>query len=203
MRKKPRQARAQRRVDELIEASALEIAARGLGATTTNHIAARAGVSVGSLYQYFEDKSDLVIALIERLSDEVLAAVDETLADVLAADTRTAVQQLLEATLVVVDRRPALYLELMRHWQTTGVLSVIEALEAHTMEVCRRYVLRHHQRLRIDDLQPVLFVIVNATVFPLMRYLSLADPGFDREVLIATLSDMVAGYVETAFASQQ
>ncbi|ERJ17766.1 Transcriptional regulator TetR family protein [Salinisphaera shabanensis E1L3A] len=198
MRKKPRQARAQRRVDDLIEATALEIIDRGLVETTTNHIAARAGVSIGSLYQYFESKPDLVLALIERLSGQILEAVDEALVDVLAADTRAAVERLLQATLTVVDRRPALYLELMRHWQTTGVLTVIEALEDHTMEVCRRYVLRHHQRLQIDDLRPVLFVIVNATLFPLMRYLSMAEPGFDREVLIAALSDMVAGYVETA-----
>ncbi|WP_353157271.1 TetR/AcrR family transcriptional regulator [Salinisphaera shabanensis] len=198
MRKKPRQARAQRRVDDLIEATALEIVDRGLVETTTNHIAERAGVSIGSLYQYFEGKSDLIIALIERMSAQILDAVDEAAADVLAADTRMAVERMLEATLVVVDRRPALYLELMRHWQTTGVLTVIEALEDHTMEVCRRYVLRHHERLQIEDLRPVLFVIVNATLFPLMRYLGLANPGFGRDALIASLSDMIAGYVDTS-----
>jgi AcrR family transcriptional regulator len=57
MRKQPHQARARQRVDALIDAAAQEIADRGLLETTTNHIAARAGVSIGSLYQYFEDKT--------------------------------------------------------------------------------------------------------------------------------------------------
>lgn len=200
MRKQPTQARARRRVEALIDATAAEIAERGLAETTTNHIAARAGVSIGSLYQYFDGKNDLVGALLRRLSDEIAEVVDATLADAMDADVRGVVRRLLETTLAAVDRQPALYLELTRNWRMTGAMTVIEALEAHMIEACRRYVLHHHDRLNVADLHAVLFVVINGTLFPVMRYLSLREPGFDREQLVAAVSDMIAGYAETALA---
>lgn len=63
MRKIPQQQRSRRTVDALIEATALLIAERGEERLTTNHVAARAGVSIGSLYQYFGDKAALFAAV--------------------------------------------------------------------------------------------------------------------------------------------
>ena len=66
MKKVPTQGRSRQTVDALIEATARTIAERGWQGTTTNHIAATAGVSVGSLYQYFDSREDLLAALMER-----------------------------------------------------------------------------------------------------------------------------------------
>jgi len=67
MKKVPTQGRSRQTVDALIEATARTIAERGWPATTTNHIAARAGVSVGSLYQYFRNKDALLLGLAYEL----------------------------------------------------------------------------------------------------------------------------------------
>ena len=56
MRKQPRQQRSQQMVADLVEACALVIARDGLARLSTNLIAAEAGVSVGSLYQYFASR---------------------------------------------------------------------------------------------------------------------------------------------------
>jgi AcrR family transcriptional regulator len=66
LRKSPRQARAQATVAAIVEAAARILLERGQAALTTNRIAARAGVSVGSLYQYFPNKLAVVRALLER-----------------------------------------------------------------------------------------------------------------------------------------
>lgn len=194
MRKQPRQARSRQRVEALIDAAADEIAERGLLETTTNHIAERAGVSVGSLYQYFEDKEDVVAALLRRLSEEIAAAADATLAASMDADVREVVRNLLHTALAAMDRQPGLYLELTRNWHTLGTLTVVESLEAHLMEACRRYLLHHHEELAVSHLPAVLFVVINGTLFTVMRYLSLPTPGFDRDELVETLSEMIAGY---------
>lgn len=199
MRKQPRQARARQRVDALIDAAAQEIADRGLLETTTNHIAARAGVSIGSLYQYFEDKNDLVTMLVRRLSSEIAEAAQATLATSIAADVHTVVRQLLGTALNMVDERPALYLELARNWQMQGTLTVIESLETHLMDAWGRYLLHHHDELAVTNLPAALFVVINSTLFTIMRYLSLPDPGFNRNELIDALSDMIASYARSAW----
>ncbi|HBM23849.1 MAG TPA: TetR/AcrR family transcriptional regulator, partial [Alcanivorax sp.] len=56
MRKHPRQRRSRQLVDSLIEATGRALVEYGLDHTTTVRIAEIAGVSVGSLYQYFEGK---------------------------------------------------------------------------------------------------------------------------------------------------
>lgn len=199
MRKQPRQARARHRVDAMIHALAQEIADRGLVETTTNHVAERAGVSIGSLYQYFEDKDDLVTTLVQRLSAEIAEAAQATLAASIDADIHTVVRALLNTALALVDERPALYLELTRNWQMQGTLTVIESLETHLTDAWGRYLLHHPEELTVTNLPATLFVVINSTLFTIMRYLSLTDPGFDRNALIDALSEMIAGYAESAW----
>ena len=74
-RKRPRQERSRSTVDVLLRAAAQVFAARGYAATTTNHIAARAGVSIGSLYEYFPSKDALLVALMEARTDSLTSLV--------------------------------------------------------------------------------------------------------------------------------
>ncbi|WP_081269971.1 TetR/AcrR family transcriptional regulator [Variovorax paradoxus] len=72
MRKAPRQQRSRATVDVIIEAAARVLGRRGWARFTTNEIAAVAGVSVGSLYQYFPNKLAIAEAIRQRHLDEVL-----------------------------------------------------------------------------------------------------------------------------------
>lgn len=69
-RRKPVQARSKQTVERVLAAAAHVFSERGYGATT-NHVAELAGVSIGSLYQYFPDKDALLVALHHRHLDEV------------------------------------------------------------------------------------------------------------------------------------
>lgn len=82
MRKAPRQQRSRVTVDAIVEAATRVLARRGWARFTTNEIAAVAGVSVGSLYQYFPDKLAIAEAIRQRHLDEVLAALNGSDADV-------------------------------------------------------------------------------------------------------------------------
>nr|MDT0666011.1 helix-turn-helix domain-containing protein [Micromonospora sp. DSM 115978] len=76
-RKRPVQERSRRTVEAILDAAAQLLATNGYQATTTNHVAERAGVSIGSLYQYFPNKDALLVALEDRHLDEVEAALRE------------------------------------------------------------------------------------------------------------------------------
>ncbi|MDP9896816.1 AcrR family transcriptional regulator [Variovorax boronicumulans] len=72
MRKEPRQARSRATVEVIIRAGARVLGDRGWAEFTTNEVASVAGVSIGSLYQYFPDKLALVDAIRHRHLEDVL-----------------------------------------------------------------------------------------------------------------------------------
>jgi AcrR family transcriptional regulator len=65
-RKSPKQWRSRDTVDSILEGAAQVFERHGYAAGTTNRIAERAGVSIGSVYQYFPNKDSILVALIER-----------------------------------------------------------------------------------------------------------------------------------------
>ena len=69
-RRKPKQARAQATVDSILEAAAQVLERTGPDGLNTNRVAERAGVSVGTLYQYFPDKETILLAVARRALDK-------------------------------------------------------------------------------------------------------------------------------------
>lgn len=98
-RKAPRQARAQATRDAIVEAAAHIIADSGLAGFNTNAVARRAGVSIGSLYQYFPNKDALMVALIHRQQQAQLATLTDAAAGLSEADLETTVRTLVRAAM--------------------------------------------------------------------------------------------------------
>jgi AcrR family transcriptional regulator len=104
-RKQPRQARAQHTVEAIIEAAARILEEQGHGGFTTNAVAELAGVSIGTLYQYFPDKDALLGALIAR---ETARLVEEAEAASVIAPGQQALDALVRAAVRHQVRRPRL-----------------------------------------------------------------------------------------------
>ena len=77
LRKVPAQARGWARVDAILEAAAHLFAEQGYEATSMEAIAARAGTSIGSVYQFFEKKQDLFLAIAHRALEDVRKMAEE------------------------------------------------------------------------------------------------------------------------------
>src|SRR5215467_8955921 len=80
-RRIPRQARAEETVAAILEGAAQILEAGGLAAFTTNAVAERAGVSIGTLYQYFADKQAILRAIAERELRATLAKVAQAMTE--------------------------------------------------------------------------------------------------------------------------
>jgi AcrR family transcriptional regulator len=98
-RKTPRQARARATHDAILEGAAQIIAGGGLAAFNTNAVAERAGVSIGSLYQYFANKDALMLALIHRQQQSQLASVARAVASVDGGDLVAIVRVVVRAAM--------------------------------------------------------------------------------------------------------
>lgn len=195
--RQPRQERSRRRVAALLDAAAAEFAEQGFSAATTTGIAVRAGVPIGSLYQWFPDKEALLYGLADRhLSDgaaTVLGALDRARA---APDLKTAVRVLVEATVEANAGDPRvhriLYREAPRPPELQARLATLEdALVAWVSdELTRRGVARDRTTLRARTLVLAVEALVHELVL---------DPpaGISRQVATA---EVVAAAVAIAQA---
>lgn len=194
MRKKPRQARSREMVEGLVLAAMDVIAERGLHDLTTNHIAARAGVSVGSLYQYFADKHALLDAVLEKLTRDLKRALDAPLRQH-DSDLHGLTRAALNAVFDLFERNRGLYLELARGWYHARTMRAADTLEQYLAEAFRLYLLRHHPQFRFENLPAVLFVTINSAIFTGMRYFGRSAPHLQRAEVIEQLTQMLAGHL--------
>jgi len=197
VRKKPKQKRSRQMVDALIEATATAIVERGLEGITTHHIAETAGVSVGSLYQYFDDKDALVEALVDKLANEISQALHR-LPMSESGDLRTNVGLIIQFGFALLNSRDGLYLELVRNWHSLPTDRVMNILQQSFMDLSRVYFLKHYQHNPIQDLHVRIFIIANSVMFTMVRYIGQPQIMMSQEEITQGLTDMVMGYLGSA-----
>lgn len=101
VRREPKQQRSRQTVDDVLQAVQLVVRRHGPQAITTNRIAEAAGVSIGSLYQYFPDKRAIFTALHERHVDDVRLAIKQTTAAYSLAPLREFARELVQGLMNV------------------------------------------------------------------------------------------------------
>jgi AcrR family transcriptional regulator len=106
LRKKPVQARSQQTVDVILDAAA-QLLEADAGATT-NHIAARAGFSIGTLYQYFPNRDAILAAIAIREQTRILSGISAALRDLDVAAPEAALRSALRYFLHAFQSRQKL-----------------------------------------------------------------------------------------------
>jgi AcrR family transcriptional regulator len=140
-RKRPGQARAQETVSVVLEASARILESEGLRGFNTNAIAAKAGVSVGSLYQYFPNKDAIVLALIGSYEEGLHNAVLEAVQAGRGQEMKRRFRLLVRALVTVHYRRPRLNRVLEAAEERLGSESDSAGFHASVLQL-----LRDHKR---------------------------------------------------------
>jgi AcrR family transcriptional regulator len=202
-RTKPRKSASQERsratVDALIEATARILVREGFDAASTNRIAELAGVSVGSLYQYFPGKEALVAAVIERHQQEIMQTVRGELAEAMAQPVEKAVRKLVAVAVKAHRVDPKLHRVLAEQIPRVGPLEKLETFNRENFTLFRAYLERHRDELRVDDLDLASFVCVTSiealTHNAVLHYSRmLADDTM--EALIDEAARLVTGYLQ-------
>lgn len=159
-RKRAVQARSRATVDAILEATAHILVREGYDRASTNKVAERAGVSIGSLYQYFPGKEALVAALLERHlgeMDAVLrAALPRLAAEPIDRAARSIVRVMVEAH--AVD--PALHKVFVEQVPRIGKLERVEGLEREMTALVRGYLEARRDELVVRDLDLAAFIVV-------------------------------------------
>ena len=112
-RRRPTQRRARQTVEAVLDAVVRILKREGAGAITTNRIAEVAGVSIGSVYQYFPDKEAIFAALHERHVQEIDRMVHTVLVEHAASSLEEFVREMVEGLVKAHEADPELYEMLM------------------------------------------------------------------------------------------
>lgn len=155
-RRRPTQMRARLTVEAVLDASVKLLKRDGADAITTNRVAEVAGVSIGSVYQYFPDKHAIFEALQDRHAAEVRRLVHDTLAAQASASLEALLVTLVVALVDAHARDPELHAFLGR--QIRHRADGAEGLRGALRQIISS---RAHELAASHDLEKVLFVVPN------------------------------------------
>ncbi len=192
-RRDPQQARSRARVDAILDAADAVFLEMSYAEATTNHVAARAGTSIGSLYRFFPNKEALLVALAERYGDRMReiavaladpTAAERTLEERVSAGIETFNAFLLAnpgfRTVIEQAQNPALQAGRRDHQQ--AMAGIIGAQQA-----------RLHPGLPEDEQRVV--ALVTETVLGALQMLSLSGDETLRRAVLEEAKRMVSGYL--------
>jgi AcrR family transcriptional regulator len=161
-RKQASQERSRATVDALVEATARILVRDGFDGASTNRIAEAAGVSVGSLYQYYPSKEALVAAVIERHNRDLMQVVRGALAEIAGLPLEQAVRRIVAAAVDAHRLDPRLHRVLAEQIPRTGRLATVEAFNREYFTLFKGYLEQHKAKLRAVDLELAAFVCVTS-----------------------------------------
>jgi AcrR family transcriptional regulator len=193
-RKKPRQSRAQVTVDAILDATAHILVRDGYEGLSTNRVAERAGVSIGSLYQYFPGKESLIGELLDRYSDEIHNMVVSMIAELGSADPVHCSRALVTAMIDVKLRSPRLAKVLREQIPRVGRMKRYEEELATIVKLVTVYLDAHEHEVRVPDRETAAFVVVHV-VDELTHALVTRRAKVDRDAAIEEVTDVALRYL--------
>ena len=197
-RKRPRQERSQATVDTLLKATARVLVREGFDGLTTNGVAHQAGVSIGSLYQYFPNKEALVAALIERHIEKMNSLVFAELARVATLPIAAAARCVIELTIRAHAIDPKLHRVLTEQVPRVGRLAKLREGD----EICHRMVAgllaARREELAIRDVDLAAFLLVSTIEAVVHRAALLYPDRLEDPRLIDEVTLLVTRYLGVA-----
>jgi AcrR family transcriptional regulator len=190
-RKIPQQERSAATVEAILEAAARVFVKEGYAGATTNRIAKAAGVSVGSLYQYFPSKDAIAVELLRRYREGLVALVSGRLRGVTPATFEAVVRGLLRDLIRAENINPALHRVLLEQVLRTSARKEMVGFEER-LEDALAAALRAAGSVAADP-ELAAFVVVRL-VLAVVQGAVLDRPRYKNETLAEELTRIVVGY---------
>lgn len=186
-RKQPRQARSRATFDAIVEACARLLREGDYAAVTTNHIAARAGVSIGTLYEFFPSKEAIVATLTERRLASLVASVTEGVERSLRLDEQEGAEFLIRRIVDAVSSDRDLYRVLLRQAPFLQGLPSARRATSALFELGRMAARSARDRVNLPHLEADTWLISRMVYNAVLEIAFLDDRTIGRALLIDEL----------------
>ncbi len=194
-RKKAKQARSHATIEAILQAAAHILVHDGIDAASTNRIAEKAGVSVGSLYQYFPSKEAVIFALVERHVQRMQKQLEDHVQQFVDAPVEEVVPAYVKAMFEVHRVEPKLHRVFQEQLPRLAGREEFQRWSETTEGVVRAYLETHRERLRPTDLDLAAFLLVHS-VEAVIHAVAILKPRYlERSVLADEVSQLVLRYL--------
>ena len=194
-RKIPKQGRALHTVDSILQAAQSILSDEGYERASTNYIADVAGVSIGSLYQYFPSKEAIIASLVEKTVVEAAERIREELVACMGLPLEESTPRLIRIILETRKENAFVFLRLPREVPRYRSVSGQLTTEKYLYTTIHSYYVQHRELVNIEDLDTAIFVTEHLVIGCIDAYIDNNSPKIDEETLIEHLSMAVLNYL--------
>ncbi|WP_029367739.1 TetR/AcrR family transcriptional regulator [Mycobacterium sp. UM_WWY] len=182
-------------VARILDAAQRVLIEQGYEGASTNRIAGVAGISPGSLYQYFPNKDAVVAAVISRFSDQMAAQVADSVSAHLDHPAPTYVRVSIAALLDALDVHPEFLRAIVEHTPRLGVASKLVAFEQRISDLTMAYLTLNRRHLRSDTTHSTAtWMLVRLVEHLCIRYV-IDQPAIAREEFLDEITVLVLNYL--------
>ncbi len=192
-RKPPVQDRSRATVEAILAAAARVLIKDGYDGATTNRIAEIAGVSVGSLYQYFPSKEAIVRQLCDRHVDAMWEVFMSRTVELFDRPVAEAVPGVIDALMAAHLVEPRLHRVLTEQVPRLGKVNQQREINRRAREVAGRFLEARRAELTVRDLPTAAFVVVE--IVEALIHATVDEPDVDPERVRTEANALVLRYL--------
>jgi len=196
MPRKPQQSRAKATVDAILEAGFQAVASHGTQATT-RQIAETAGISIGSLYEYFSNKEAIFAAMHERFIQDVVLLIQDTTPTIMHLPPDQGTRTLLTHFGALLQRDDGRYLKVARKLVDSDSLLYLDPIRQMLMQLVTAFIMNKPEYGAIKDLPTMAYIMVNTGIYMMLHHLSDPKPPISFEQLCDGLAGIVRRYIDS------
>lgn len=196
MARKPSQTRSKETVKAIIEGGFICINNNGLEGTTTKKIAAISGVSIGSIYDYFDNKDEIYKSMVQVFVDELIALLNELTPELETLKIGDVIRLFMSHYHRILEDNDGLYLNALTLMSRFENEVYVKQIERALMDIFIKYTVKHPEYLNVPDLITFIMVVINTGVFSTIRLLNNPHEQSDFETLTNVIVSMVEHHVD-------
>lgn len=184
-------------MEQIIQAATQVFAEWGYAGATTNHIAERAGVSIGSLYQYFPNKEAILVTLAKRhveiAGNLLMGLVAER--NLIETDLTEVLRPFIQATLELHTGNPRLnYVILSEAVWSAEAMEQVHALEDQFIDQLA-LTLDTHRQVSVKNSRHAAYIVVHAIKNLAHEFVIHPPAGMSEEAFVEEMVALVGGYL--------
>ncbi|HEY6556944.1 MAG TPA: TetR/AcrR family transcriptional regulator [Polyangiaceae bacterium] len=195
-RKQPQQARSKATVTAVLDATIRILDREGPDAATTTRVAEVAGISIGTLYQYFSHRDAILDALQDREFERAMELMERVLGDAGTAGPASDVaREVIRGLLALYAEAPALHRVLALEGLRVTPAHRVHAFDMRVIAVVRSFLSASSLPIRRKNLDAAAFVVFQSVRASMLARMLEQPPGVDDDTLAEELTDMVLRYL--------